>query len=226
VTLRALFDPPVIDCPRLAAFDAASLTAVRRVLSNAHAVPMRQAWRAEPEPSLAPAAVRAGWRDDVLCVFAELADADIHTAVTDHNQRSWELGDVFEMFLQPVGQLSYVELQVAPNNCRLQLKFPDAEWRGRVSKEDAVSQALRPTDTFTSTTWLDAALGQWCVLAMIPAATVADRPGPLAGSHWRFSFSRYDYTRGANAPVISSTSPHAEPGFHRLHEWGILRFQS
>jgi hypothetical protein len=43
---------------------------------------------------------------------------------------------------------------------------------------------------------------------------------------WRFSFSRYDYTRGRVAPVISSTSPHAKADFHHQQEWGILRLAS
>jgi hypothetical protein len=41
---------------------------------------------------------------------------------------------------------------------------------------------------------------------------------------WRFSFSRYDYIRGRREPMISSTSPHARPGFHRREEWGTLIF--
>jgi hypothetical protein len=63
------------------------------------------------------------------------------------------------------------------------------------------------------------------VLALIPVASVCEHVRPLAGSEWRFSFSRYDYTRGTDAPVISSTSPHAEPSFHRLQEWGMIRFR-
>jgi hypothetical protein len=54
---------------------------------------------------------------------------------------------------------------------------------------------------------------------------VCDRPGPLASAEWLFSFSRYDYTRGRGEPVISSTSPHAAPAFHRQQEWGRLRFR-
>jgi hypothetical protein len=30
--------------------------------------------------------------------------------------------------------------------------------------------------------------------------------------------------RGGGEPVIASTSPHAEPDFHRQQEWGALNF--
>jgi len=58
----------------------------------------------------------------------------------------------------------------------------------------------------------------------IPAASVLDRLCPLPGSQWHFSFCRYDYTRGRPEPVISSTSALAQPDFHRLAEWGNLKF--
>jgi len=41
---------------------------------------------------------------------------------------------------------------------------------------------------------------------------------------WRFSFSRYDASRGTRPPVLSSTSPHQALNFHRIHEWGNLIF--
>jgi hypothetical protein len=41
---------------------------------------------------------------------------------------------------------------------------------------------------------------------------------------WRFSFSRYDYIRGRQEPILSSTSPHAWPDFHQREEWGTLIF--
>jgi hypothetical protein len=53
---------------------------------------------------------------------------------------------------------------------------------------------------------------------------VCDRARSLEGTDWLFSFSRYDCTRGLAVPVISSTSPHAAPSFHRQQEWGTLRF--
>lgn len=185
-------------------------------------LPLYQAWLAQPTPDFAPAIVRTGWRDDTLFVFARMTDEDIRTRVTADNQRFWELGDTFEIFLRPIEQASYVEFHVAPTNHRLQLRFADGEWTTRLPRVDPFATSLVPGQAFQSHAW--ARPGEWCVLAEIPGSSVCDSPGPLPGSSWAFSFSRYDETDGRDTPVISSTSPHAAPSFHRQHEWGLLRF--
>jgi len=215
-----------IDCRPLASFDSTSLDAVRRAFAVVEPIHTQQAWRAVPEPEFAPAFVRTGWRDEDLYVFAELIDADVCTTATADNQRFWEMGDTFEMFLRPDAQSAYVEFHVAPGNLQLQLRFPDGDWLSRTAPELAFSGALLPPGRFVSQAWVDRTLPGWCVLAKIPNQSVCDEPVPLDGTNWAFSFSRYDCTRGADAPVISSTSPHTLPRFHRQQEWGRLRFQS
>lgn len=223
--------PPTIDCRPLPAFSAADLTATRAAFRDATPIPLGQAWLGEPEPGFAPGVVRTGWRDHTLLVFAELNDGDIFTRARRHNERFWELGDTFELFLQPLPGEAYVELHVTPNNLRLQLRFAAPPAPAGV-EGDPFETALIRAEVFDSRTWVSADAGEWCVLAMIPAGSAAGPeagrsgqvPGPLAGSTWRFSFSRYDYTRGRDQPVISSSSPHAEPRFHRNREWGVLRF--
>ena len=217
---------PPIECARLSPFDATHLGAVRRAFDGADAVSLGQAWRDTTEERFAPTTVRVGWREATLCVFAELTDVDIVTSATRDNHRFWELGDTFEMFFQPGGREPYVEFHVAPNNRQLQLRFPDAGWLERAAPEHAFSQALLAPGRFASRVWVDTAAGQWCVLAEIPASAVCDTAVPLEGTEWRVSFSRYDHTRGCDAPVISSSSPHALPRFHRLHEWRPMRFRA
>ena len=188
------------------------------------------------EPDFAAGVVRTGWRGDTLLVFAELSDADIFTRAHAHNDRFWELGDTFELFLQPGPGPAYVEFHVTPTNLRLQLRFASPPSERPASSGDPFEVSLIRADAFHSQTWVNAGAREWCVLAQIPAASVAGMPvgvggvtsapapSPLAGSSWRFSFSRYDYTRGREQPVISSTSRHSEPRFHRPHEWGVLQF--
>jgi hypothetical protein len=215
----------VIDCTPVLAFDLTDLEGARRAFERATPISLHQAWLAALDPAFAPATVRVGWRGDALLVFAELADADIFTAATDHNQAFWELGDTFEIFLRPVDQQAYVEFHVAPGNLHLHLRFPDAGFLARTPPADVFGQALRPPAAFDSHVWVNAGQQRWSVLAIVPAEAVFDRPRPLAGGEWLFSFSRYDYTRGRSEPVISSTSPHAAPSFHRQQEWGRLRFR-
>jgi hypothetical protein len=213
---------PPVDCRPAPAFADDPLDAVRRAFEGATPILLGQAWRSMPDPGFAPSAVRTAWRDTSLLVFAELEDADIFTRAVRHNDRFWELGDTFEIFLQPEGARSYVEFHVTPNNLRLQLRFDTPPSPGRAS--DPFEVALIRDDVFESRVWVDQAAGQWSVLARIPAAAVDPGSASLEGTTWRFSFSRYDYTRGCDTPVISSTSPHSEPRFHRPDEWRPLRF--
>ena len=69
---------PQIECPELPAFEtAAELNAARHEFRAAPVCKLQQAWRIEPEPGFAPAAVRVGWRNNALLLLAELNDADI-----------------------------------------------------------------------------------------------------------------------------------------------------
>jgi hypothetical protein len=95
---------PAIRCVSLPDFDANNLDAVRVAFASATSCALGQAWRAEAEPGFAPGQVYAGWRRDSLLLFAELTDHDIFTSVTVPNQRMWEMGDTFEIFLRPANR--------------------------------------------------------------------------------------------------------------------------
>ena len=241
-------NPPLIICPKLPSFAAVKvsnvepgretgappatlppiatvdLRAVRLAFAGAPGCALRQSWRTELEADFAPGTVRVGWRDESLLVFAELEDADIITRATQPNERLWELGDVLEIFLRPDGQQAYSELQVAPNNQRLQLRYAGAEALASARNGNSLADALVPNLAFQSRTWVRPETRSWQALVEIPAASIRDDSGPLPGSQWRFSFCRYDYTRGRSEPVISSTSALSQPDFHRQAEWGALKF--
>jgi hypothetical protein len=128
------------------------------------------------------------------------------------------------MFLRPVKMESYVEFHVTPNNQRLQLHYASGPAADAIRKTGALETALVGGQAFDSLTWI--AEGMWEVYAEIPALAVCGADVPLDNKQGRFSFARYDFTRGVYAPVISSTSPHARPDFHRQHEWGMLTFRT
>ncbi|MGH7953093.1 MAG: hypothetical protein ACREFE_14420 [Limisphaerales bacterium] len=216
---------PQMICRELPSFEASNFDSVRAAFQNAETCVLRQAWLPKPEADFAPAIVRAGWRDHSLLLFAELTDADIFTRATDHHQRFWELGDTFEIFLRPVEQKSYVEFHVTPNNLRLQLRFADAGALEHSRKIDSFENVTVHDNLFHFKTWIQSNGGRWFAFAEIPAGSVGEKSKSLPGSKWLFSFSRYDYTRGRNEPVISSTSAHTKPDFHCQNEWGTLRFE-
>lgn len=210
-----------VTCPKLPEFKWDDLASVQKAFASIPAISMQQSWRPELEPDFAPAAVRAGWRDETLHVFAELTDADIFTHAMRNNERLWEKGDVFEIFLRPEVQSTYFEFHVAPNNIQLQLRFPDAQ---AVLQHQPEHFMVASPQLFASAAWIEAGEKRWRVSAKIPAASVCEKNVPMAGTKWHFSFSRYDYTHGREKPVISSTSPHVVSRFHRQEEWGTLQF--
>ena len=215
---------PAICCRPLPVFEEGSLDAVRAAFALATPCALGQGWRAAAEPGFAPGQVRAGWRPDALLLFAELTDHDIFTNATAPNQRMWELGDTFEIFLRPAGQTPYVEFHVTPNNLRLQLRIPSTEALRCAQASNVFDEFLLPGNAFHSVTWVQPENRKWFVLAVIPTIAVSGAARLNVGSRWRFSFSRYDCTRGGNGPVFSSTSPHAAADFHRQSEWGVLNF--
>jgi hypothetical protein len=215
---------PCLECRELGDYDTKSLVAVRAAFRPADNCVLRQAWRREPERNFMAAVARIGWRGPSLRVFAALHDADIFTQATAPNQRLWELGDVLELFLQPADSPAYVELHVTPNNLRLQLRYPDTAALRRAQQADDINEFILPDGAFLAHTWLEPEHRKWYVHAEIPAGLVGGAEAFPPVQPWRFSFGRYDYTRGRKQPIISSSSPHARPDFHRREEWGTLRF--
>jgi len=205
---NAVIAPP-IRCQKLGEFSTANLEQVRAAFRTTSQLTLQQPWLAKAEADFAPGLVRIGWRAETLFVFAELSDADI-----------------FEIFLRPEDQKAYVEFQVAPNNRRLQLRFTDAAALERSREAGSLKSVLMPGQAFAAHTWISPATQRWFVLAEIPAASVCETTRPLAGSRWHCSFGRYDHTHGSREPVISSTSGHTQPDFHRLAEWGLLQFST
>lgn len=215
---------PQLECRELPVFAADNLDAVRAAFAPADSCELRQSWLSEPEADFMPTTVRAGWRGDALLVLAELEDADIFTRATALNQRMWELGDTFEIFLQPAGSPGYVEFHVTPNNQRLQVSFPDAAALQRAQASGSIEELLVAGEAFRSWTWPLPDKQCWFVYAEIPAAAVCGAQLPLTGTQWHFSFSRYDYARGRPEPILSSSSPHSLLNFHRRQEWGAIFF--
>ena len=170
-----------------------------------------QFWRETPEPDLRPTLAYVWWTDGFLFVEAELTDDDPFNTATAHNQRTWEMGDAFEIFARRDDSEAYVEVHVTPNNIKLHLKFADFEQTKRIAGIDEVAadpdkilSAARVTPT------------GWSASARVPLAAA---PGDLI----RVSLCRYDASRSRPEPVLSSSSPHPVLSFHRPLEWLLCR---
>ncbi|MDX1931418.1 MAG: hypothetical protein SFU56_02320 [Capsulimonadales bacterium] len=182
-------------------------------------VALGQAWRPTPEEGFRPGTVRLAWKPGKLVVHAELIDDAIHTRAKGFNERLWELGDTFEMFLRPLPDEAYLEYHVAPGNHVLQLRFPsDRVIRGQRDGSDPrpPEAFLIPKKAFESETQIGK--GKWEVRATIPDASVR------LGRQWKFSFSRYDATPHREHAILSSTSAHTVVDFHDQSAWKTLVF--
>lgn len=219
-------------CPVLAGFDPGDAPSARRALTAVAPLPLVQAWRESPEEGFRPGTVRVGTQGGALWIFAELADDDIFNPVTAFNDPAFLRGDAFEMFFAPEGQSSYRELHVTPGNVRLQLCFPRLGAARELPCD--VDDPLEPFKVaevlFES--WTTVERGRWTVLACVPLASIVETKGDREGDSplseggavpvpvvIRCSFCRYDWTRGSDCPVLSSTSLHPVCDFHRVGEW-------
>lgn len=175
---------------------------------------MGQSWLPDKDPALREGLVRAGMargtEGEELAVYAEMIDEDIFNASRSLNERTWTTGDVFEMFIKSESVDDYYEFHVTPENQKLQLHFPSvAAFRARLPWGTHCLDGER----FFSRTQVEA--GRWKVYAEVPLRL-------FQGSPWRFSFCRYDATRGRELPVLSSTSAYTMKNFHRIEEWGRM----
>lgn len=165
-----------------------------------------QAWLAAPQTELRPTLVRATFVEGALHVDAEMVDDDVFNDAVRHNDRTWEMGDVFEIFARREDEERYVEVHVTPGGIKLHLRFDDFAHAQRI---DGIAAVAADPDAIRA----EAARipGGWRARAVVPMPAGA-------GELVRVSFCRYDATRGQE-PVLSSSSPHPVPAFHRPWEW-------
>jgi len=215
---------PSILCRKLFNFNCEQLDSVRREFYRSEPSLLKQSWLPVSQPELEPGLVYTGWKNSEFFVFAELADADIFTVAKASGDLLWRLGDTFEIFLGRTDEEAYYEFHVAPNNLKLQLHFPDAQATARVGRTERFEDLMMKEDAFVSWAWVRPEIKRWFVLARIPGKLLEPK-GELAGARCSFSFCRYDYTRGEEVPVISSTSSYTKANFHRRHEWGTICFE-
>jgi len=221
--------PPIINCGATDFIPSDNWDNVRAAFAGADFVPFVQGWRIEPIAGFAPARAAALWNRSSLLVYAELEDKDIFNAVpaADFNRLAIGHGDVFEVFVQPEGQDAYFEMHLSPNNQQFQLRipFPYAFRELRATVNDPMELVERfkvKAPLFESR--IHQQEGKWEALMAIALDRLCEVRPVAVGAIWKFSFSRYDYTRPEPKPTLSSTSPHREANFHRIEEWGELRF--
>jgi len=202
-----------MDVPLLPPFDESDWTAACAAFENAPSLPFRQAWLEAPAPDFRGGEVRVGWNAEGLRVFARMEDGCVFTQATGDNQKLWQLGDVFEIFVRDMAGEEYLELHTAPTGHRLQLRFASDQVIGHLRDGHLEAEDLLVNEPLFRVK-ARTVPGGWEVQACVTAIT---------GRILRASFSRYDYRDAETPPVLSSTSAHREINYHRQHEWAELR---
>ena len=185
---------------------------------------LRQSWRGGTNGAdFRPGWFRLGWSPDALVVDSVFMSPHARNAARHLNERTWELGEVTETFIEEQGARHYLEVHVTPENQRLQLRFP----RGGIEQLRAGTASL---DTFLiresawawSAAWIRG--DHWMARLILPASCFGQ--GFLAaGRTFRGNFCRYDCA-DEGEPILSATAPLTEPSYHRRHEWQRFRFSA
>lgn len=212
-------------CRKIVVSNDDSWDEIRRAFQGAAECRMGQTWLPAPDPRFRPAVVRAAWREGDFLVYAELEDDDAFNPLDEFNGMLFMHGDVLEIFLRPENMEPYFEFHVTPQNQKFQLRIPSAEeFQRSRSIPGTPREWFIAEPVLFSRVLLEPVRKRWSVFAAIPLKSVAGDHAPVRGTRWKFSFSRYDYTRGNPKPVHSSTSPHRHLNFHVQDDWGTLTF--
>lgn len=209
----------VIRIPLLSSFDISDWAAISAAFEHAPLLKMGQAWRGVLEKNFRGAEVRVGWREGAVLVFARMTDDCCFTGATGDNQRLWELGDVFEMFVKDAERQEYFEFHITPRGHRLQLRFPNNAAVGQLRSREVKLADFMIDEIAFNFKVRDTANG-WEAFAELPNELFGWDKTP--GHALLASFSRYDYGDKGDDPVLSSTSDHVELNYHRQEEWKRL----
>ncbi|MDX6765525.1 MAG: hypothetical protein SFU85_01920 [Candidatus Methylacidiphilales bacterium] len=205
------------------------LVAWEAAWQNHPTIGLGQPWRPAPETDFLAGQVTLGWSDQAWHVLAVLPDRDIHNSARGTQEPCWQTGDVFEIFFRPEGQESYFEIHLTPENHGCRLRFPGTAFRDQLlaSKPERtdwfLDYAFSPEGLVTHTR-VQREKNRWLAGATLPFAAFLENGDIRPVRPWKTAFCRYDYTRGRDLPILSSTAGLPRPAFHASEHWPIMDF--
>lgn len=181
----------------------------------------RQAWLDSAEAGFQPACIHLYPESDRLRIVAALQDVSPRNEATRLNETTWELGDVFEIFLQLENQREYLELHVTPENQRLQLRWtPETLDLFKAGERALEASMIVDPDWITSQTALAPEKSLWLVDAGIPWNRLTRTEIPEAKC-LRCAFCRYDINPESRE-TLSATPAFPRASFHLRDYWHRL----
>ncbi len=185
-------------------------------------LPLQQGWREEPEEDLAPGLARIYAGEAGFDVIAVFEDEHIENTADGFNQKTWQTGDVFELFIQAATD-RYYEVHVTPENQNLFLRWSPATFaavkKGEYSFQDAL---ITDRDFATSRTQVFPKEGYWTVFLHLPYASLELEKSELDDAPIKVAFTRYDVTPGREKAVLSATPAFPRASFHIIDAWHPL----
>ncbi len=137
------------------------------------------------------------------------------------NERTWELGDVCEFFIQPRGSDAYLEAHVTPENHRLQLWWP-ADGLSRVRSGLCALENFMVGEPDWVESHVDFTATGWRATLFVPAARLGLKQ-LQARDTVRTAVCRYHYGNDSLHPTLSSTARLRAGAFHCPAEWDELQ---
>ena len=186
--------------------------------------------RRQGKPPLATAA-RLLWDNASLYVAFECEDPDIFGRIARRDSELWQ-EEVVEVYVDPDGDgKNYLEFEVNPNNCIIDLKIPEA----RLVRGDNYKRFRQ----WNSTMWATAVSVEgtvrnrqdtdrrWTVEMAIPLADLARswRLPPRLGDAWRLQLYRIDRSKVLGEKYMSAAWSPTDT-YHNPTRFGILEFGS
>lgn len=180
-------------------------------------LPFGQAWLPALEPAFRPGTVRLALAGDTLLVSATLSDDHITTTATADQQFLWELGDVFEIFMQAEGHSDYHEFQLSPGNHLLSLHYPHPA----ADRTRGLASYLRPSPIRDHEVEIEPTARRWHVALRLPLSSLLPPGAPLP-LIWQMAACRYDYHKDGTF-TLASTAQLTKPQFHRIADWTRIK---
>ncbi|MDO4573719.1 MAG: hypothetical protein Q4D98_00735 [Planctomycetia bacterium] len=145
-----------------------------------------------------------------LVFIAEMIDSDIHNAARKNNVKTWQTGDVIELFFQPPGREDYYEFHVTPEGKTLQLHLPN----GLRAQTDPFETMICETGFRASAQIWN---GRWTVRMEIPLAAM-NASRAVGG---RTAMARHNYNKNWEKPEVTVSTPLVGT-IHHPEEWPII----
>ena len=187
---------------------------------NRHWQPLIQSWHTgATDPDFQPGWAQIRWDETGLHYDALFMGAGARNSARHLNEKTWELGDVGEIFVETGTSPTYLELHVTPENSRLQLHWT-ADGLTRVRNKAATLEDFM----IGQHDWVQsrAKVGPnfWAFQVSVPAARFG-LARLHAGQLLRTAVCRYHYQK-CGRPALSSPALRPSPFFHHREGWHPL----